>query len=91
MELFLILSIGLSIVALISVALHQEADQQTISHHNIETAFPLDSSIMNSEQTNILKLNDQVIPQDFNLEGSQRDQHAELFSIEELQAPLSAS
>ena len=80
MELFLLLSIGLSIVAFISIALNQappfpsvnhhkpsedEAERYTFVHSGFEPAFPLDSVLSTPEKMNVLSLKDQAVLQDF--------------------------
>ncbi len=72
MELFLLLSIGLSIVAFISLALNQDPAAESISDHNIESTFPLESLMMTSNKMRMLKLEDQLIAQDMDPFGQQR-------------------
>ena len=65
MELFLLLSIGMSIVAFISIALNQVPPPPSVTDLNLEPVFPLESYILTTEKMNILKLNDEVLLQDF--------------------------
>jgi hypothetical protein len=66
MELFLLLSIGMSIVAFISIALNQVPPPPlSVTDQNLEPVFPLESYLLTTEKMNILKLNDEVLLQDF--------------------------
>ncbi len=67
MELFLLLSIGLSIVAFISIALNQRPPLPAASDQKIEPAFPLESFLLASESMSILKIEDQIVPQNIEL------------------------
>lgn len=60
MELFLLLSIGMSIVAFISIALNEAPASSPVSDHNLEPTFPLESHLLASSQINTLQLEDQV-------------------------------
>lgn len=73
MELFLLMSIGISVVAFISISLNQTPPQAS-TDQIVEPAFPLESSISNSEKRNILKLHDETIQSDFDQQESQTAQ-----------------
>lgn len=72
MELFLLLSMGLSIVAFISIALNQAPSPHSVSEHSPESTFPREHYMMIPESINLLKLEDQIISQEFEIEGKQR-------------------
>ena len=77
MELFLLLSIGMSIVAFISIALNQPPPSPA-NDQNLEPAFPLESFILTTDKMNILKLNNEVMLQGF--ESSENDDYELLSS-----------
>ena len=72
MELFLLLSMGLSIVAFISIALTKAPAAKAITDHNLEPAFPLESTLSDTQRAQMLKLEDQTIQQSFDVKGNQR-------------------
>jgi len=49
MELFLLLSLGMSAMVFMSVALNESPNTQALSDHHLEPAFPLEPSIINIE------------------------------------------
>jgi hypothetical protein len=78
MELFLLLSIGMSIVAFISITLNQPPPSSAIDQ-DIEPVFPLESFILATDKMNILKLNNEVVLHGF--ESNENDDY-ELISSE---------
>ncbi len=64
MELFLLLSLGMSIIVFISIALNEVPPSQSNVDSSFEPAYSLESNLLASSGIHLLKLEDQVIQMD---------------------------
>jgi len=64
MELFLLLSIGMSIIVFNSIALNEASPSQSNVDPNFEPAYSLETNLLANSGIQLLKLEDQVIRMD---------------------------